>query len=60
MSVEDIEVTFDSSMLDQYPQHDSFEGLIRAALANYDGETTDKEKDSKYGTGTYFKRGYNS
>jgi hypothetical protein len=60
MAIQDIEVTIDDSILNQYPQYDSVEGLVRAALANFDGETTDKEEDSKYGTGTYFDRGYNS
>ena len=60
MAIQDVEVTFDDSMLRQYPEYDSMEELIRAAIANFDGETTDKEEESKYGTGTYFDRGYNS
>jgi hypothetical protein len=63
MAIQNLDITVDDSILEQYDNFDSMEGLIRAALVNFDGEETrqtQKEKESKYGAGKYFGRGYNS
>lgn len=63
MSTSEIELVFDESVLDRYDNYDNMESLLRAALSDFDGKEskqTQKEKDSKYGGGKRFSRGYNS